>query len=400
MLAADLTVNQVVCTIVGITASVLIYFYLRYLRKHYEEPKYLPGKYLKCKWKQWRSGGAFYGQISSRPNADLEQHTSYRGAGETGRVMSTTGVQRETSVRSIITLPAYSPSPKPTEQIIAREGERNGMDMVVEYPETTEEQEVRREQHMEALYQLRQQRRQELAEREERRRERREARARGDTAHLAQMVRESRAQSQRRQTNSNTSLDATAVQAERELRERERRISTVSYAELGQVRHDGSRVRANSHDSDHHPLLQNAFVNHSTPSLTDSPSMYSRVQSMTSSIASSSTPVTEADALTLGQSTSQISPQADERDLGTLNIPPPPDYEHLEWGDAPAYESPVRERNDQAQQRPTITTIPQIHIDVASPVVVSPVTPIETRSREMEESMSSPMETGVSSAVA
>lgn len=299
--------------------------------------------------------------------------------------MSTTDIRRETSVRSIITLPAYSPSPKPTEQIIGREGERNGMDLVVEYPETAAEQEARREDQMEALYQLRLQRRQELAERENRRRERRAAQARGDTARLERLT----ARSHRRQTGSNTSLDASAVLAEHQVRERELRISTVSYAELGHVRHDGSRVRADSHDSDHHPLLQHAIVNTSTPSLTDSRSMHSRVQSLTSSILSASTAVTEVDTLAMGHSTLRISRcPADERDLGSLNIPPPPDYEQLQWGDAPAYDD-----NNNKSRCPTVRAVPQIEVDVASPVVVSPVTPTDTRLREMgADSPPSPME--------
>ncbi|KAG9599721.1 hypothetical protein KCV04_g19601, partial [Aureobasidium melanogenum] len=94
-------------------------------------------------------------------------------------------VNRHTSIRSIATLPAYSAVPHENEGVLGREGERAGMDTVVEFPETTEEEEGRREAEMESLWQIRQQRRQEAAEREDRRRRRREARARGDLEALS-----------------------------------------------------------------------------------------------------------------------------------------------------------------------------------------------------------------------
>lgn len=309
------------------------------------------------------------------------------------------GVQRETSVRSIMTLPAYSASPKPTEQIVAREGEREGMDMVVEFPETPEELEARREEQMETLYQLRLQRRQELAEREARRQERREARARGDSARLEQLAQESRARSNRRReaNTSTTSLNASAVMAEHQSRERGRRISTVSYASIGNVRHDGSRLRADSHDSDHRPLLQSA-ADRSSPSLMDPSSRNSRVQSLASSIVSASTANTEFDPSMLRPTSTcgsgrPVSQADDGGDLGTLNIPPPPDYEHLEWGDAPAYESPVREQNDGPQQVPQLSRIPSIHVNVNSPVIdspVSPISPTELHTQHLDEDPPSP----------
>ncbi|KAF2785605.1 hypothetical protein K505DRAFT_6412, partial [Melanomma pulvis-pyrius CBS 109.77] len=95
------------------------------------------------------------------------------------------GVDRNTSVRSVMTLPAYSPAARENEQILGREGERGGIDTVLEFPETNDDEEQRREGEMESLYQIRLARRREAAEREERRQARREARARGDTAALA-----------------------------------------------------------------------------------------------------------------------------------------------------------------------------------------------------------------------
>ncbi|KAJ5675463.1 hypothetical protein N7462_008360 [Penicillium macrosclerotiorum] len=389
-----------------VAVCVCLYFGARWLRQRHYEPKYIPGKALKRKWKQWHPRSASYGQVPNQNAARRDQDTSYRGAGGSDPEMAaiatrqesnrnnSNGPQRETSIRSIITLPPYSASPKPTEQIIAREGERGGMDMVVEFPETVEEQETRREDQMEALYQLRVQRRQELADREARRQERRDARARGDTARLEQLARESRARSNRRQegSGSNTSLSASAVIAEHQSRERERRISSVSYAELGHVRHDGSRLRADSHtshtsDSDHHPLLQNAVVNNSSPSLVDQPSVHSRMESFTSTMSSDADPLTLHPTSTRGSSIRPVS-QAEEEDLGALNIPPPPEYDHLDWGEAPAYESPVRERNN--QQLPNIMRLPSIHINVASPTTLSPATPTELHPEESQRDPSTP----------
>lgn len=300
------------------------------------------------------------------------------------------GPQRETSIRSIITLPPYSASPKPTEQIIGREGERAGMDMVVEFPETADEEESRREDQMEALYQLRVQRRQELADREARRRERREARARGDSVRLEQLNQESRARSRRRReaTESSTTLTASAVIADHQARERDRRIASVSYADLGHVRHDGSRLRADSHasDSDHHPLLQNAAMHASSPSLVDPPSTRSRVQSIASTLSNEVDPLVLRPTSTHGSSIRPVSQSDEEGDLGTLNIPPPPEYDHLDWGEAPAYESPVNPRDE--QQLPGIMRLPSIHVNIASPITFSPITP--TAPQVPEESIPNP----------
>ncbi|KAJ5681904.1 uncharacterized protein N7477_001844 [Penicillium maclennaniae] len=348
----------VACILFVVASCVCSYFGARWLRQRHYNPKYIPGQFLKEKWKQWRPGSASYGQVPNprAPNAD---DTTYHGAGgapemttvnnvNNGNNGNNGGVQRETSVRSIMTLPPYSVSPKESEQVVAREGERAGMDMVVEFPETADEQEARREDQMESLYQLRLQRRQEMAEREARRQERHDARARGDTVRLEQLAAESRARNNARTANaSNTSISATAVLAEQQSRERDRRISSVSYASIGHVRHDGSRLRADSHDSDHQPLLSNAVVDSASPSLMDQPSMRSRVQSIASSIMTASTALTEIDPLALRPTSTHRSSrptsmhfssrpvsvaQPEEGDLGTLGIPPPPDYEHLRLG--------------------------------------------------------------------
>ncbi|CAG8044480.1 unnamed protein product [Penicillium nalgiovense] len=376
-----------VSIIFAIALCVGTFFLFRYLRQRNYEPKYLPGKYLKRKWKEWSPGSASYGQVPNQTGQD----TSYRGAGTAPEMQSTDGIRRDTSIRSIMTLPPYSQSPKPTEQVIAREGERAGMDMVVEYPETAEEQESRREEQMDAMYQIRLQRRQELADRETRRRERREARARGDSARLERLNAETRARTQRRRAGTNSATDVSTLLAEHQSRERDRRISSVSYAELGRVRHDGSRLRADSHNSDIHdsdsrPLLQSDAVSSAAPSFEPS-SLDSRGQSIASSIMSEPHNSTELERLTLAPTTthgsSRPTSQTDDGDLGMLNIPPPPDYEHLDWGDAPAYQSPVTEQSEQARQLPPINRLPSIHVNLPSPMTVSPVTPTQSQFRNI-----------------
>ena len=367
------------------------------------------------------------------------------------------GVRRETSVRSTITLPPYSVSPKPEEQIIAREGERSGMDVVVEFPETAEEEEARREEVMEALYQIRVQRRQENAEREARRQERRDARSRGDFIRLEVLRSQSRNRERSRSSASasNPNLSASTLLAEHQARGRERRIASVNYAALGRVRHDGTRLRNNSADSDNRPLLQNAAGIHED----GSPMTHYRGDSYSSLISGSSV-TSDGDTLTPVQSHRQSMHSARSRsnsrptsipeeegdtgsmgdtgDMGAAVIPPPPEYEFLEWGDAPAYSSPIVERFDQSAREdrnangareqpsasnesndnssrdegsnqtaqneqnddtpqntthrsqppprlPELTPLPTIHVDVASPIgplTPTPTTPTQPQPRE------------------
>lgn len=332
-------------------------------------------------------------------------NTSYNPTGNDTEETAATaaaaaGVDRNTSVRSVMTLPAYSQAPKETEQVIGREGERAGMDTVVEFPEDPTEEEARREEEMESLYQIRQARRQEIAEREQRRQERREARARGDSARLNELTRESRARAERARlggtaaNGSSTTVSAATLLAEHQSRGRERRVSAVTYASLGHVRHDGTRVRANSDESERGALLGGAApmgegegsgrnrADSSASSLFSTlPRPHFRDRS-TSSVLSVSTTASDLENRSLaratppstrdgvpsvrqprssngsdpaGTGTSDSSPTAPRftpeastgsDDAGDSYIHPPtdaepPTYEQLEWGDAPAYESPV-----------------------------------------------------------
>jgi hypothetical protein len=273
--------------------------------------------------------------------------------------------------------------------VIAREGEREGMDMVVEFPETAEEEEDRREEMMESLYQIRLQRRQEIADREERRRERREARERGDTIRLEQLRVESRQRANSRESvNGNTPVSASVALAEAQSRGRDRRISSVSYAELGHVRHDGSRLRASSNGSDSRPLLGDAAAPDRSSGFM---SVHSRGESYSSTLSlpgggsdgESLTPVQSHTTSLHSITPSHAEPE--DGDVGARNIPPP-DYDRLDWGDAPPYEaSPSQPSIDAPPRLRELTPLPTIQIDVVSPV--SPVSngpPTPTSSQQTD----------------
>jgi hypothetical protein len=380
---------------------------LKHLRKKYPNPKYVPGKFLKQKWEDWNPIGFMpKGNYSSRlqdnssvPTLHVRSETrSARGSTinlpdvERGEAQETTQngagatVDRHTSVRSVMTLPAYSKSVRENEQILAREGERDGIDIVIEQPETIDEEEERREEEMESLYQIRLQRRREIADREARRRERREARDRNDQVTLQRLRQESALRAQEQEISS-----AAAMIAEHQSRSRDRRVSSVSYAELGVARHDGTRIRANSSESER-PLLDSAAsigggtLRQWSTNDTASLSTHHRNQSMGSVVSLSETE-TEGDIpfgragsdfevvqLNAGHSrntsrnhtpgggrsrassnTAAGPPPIDTSvDLGEAQIlsADPPSYDSAGFEEAPPYTSPVEERTPTAQQRP------------------------------------------------
>lgn len=163
------------------------------------------------------------------------------------------GVNRNTSVRSVMTLPAYRPNPNETEQVLGREGERAGIDTVVELP-TAEDEEALREEEMNALYQIRLARRRQIAEREERREERRLARERQDHRALAEIRERARIASEQ----AHREVDELRESHDAIKASRTRAVSSVSYADLGVVRADGTRLRANSNESERMGLLSDA----------------------------------------------------------------------------------------------------------------------------------------------
>ena len=357
---------------------------MRRWRAQGKKPKYVPGKFLKKKWDQWQPRGKY----NAVRNRDLNSaNTAYTGNELESGTGGTTGVDRNTSVRSVMTLPSYTRTPKDTEQVIGREGERGGMDTVVEFPENADDEENRREEQMESLYQIRLARRREIAEREERRRERREARERGDTARVEQLRRESRqrAGESTASLNGGISVSAATLIAEHQSRGRDRRVSSVAYGSLGEVRHDGTRLRANSNDSELGGLLSGAAPmgehNGRARGLSDATSMHTSMHSRerSGSALSISTMGSEIEHRPIPGSdrrqsedpqsgTSNSSPTANRftpdestgsEDVGDARLQPsgiddpnlPPDYEILDWGDAPSYEAAIARRATAASRR-------------------------------------------------
>ncbi|KAI1932221.1 hypothetical protein LOZ66_002181 [Ophidiomyces ophidiicola] len=359
--SADLALVFVI-VLASVGLLLLGYFLLRILRaQHPEPPKFVPS-FLKKRWKNWVPK-KLYGRVpddsatadgSAVP--DRGQNTAYTGAGGTETAAAQVSIDRNTSIRSIMTLPAYSPHPKPSELVIGREGERAGMDVVVEFPETNDEEENRREQEMESLYQIRMTRRREISEREERRRLRREARERGDWAYLEQM----RSERQATLANGEQSITAASLLAEHQARGRERRISSVSYAEIGHVRHDGSRLRASSQGSDSRPLLDTAAPIGQGES--EPPLIHHRTLSGTSMLSQS----------TLSDLSHAATPESDIADSA---IPQPPPYEHLDLGNAPPYPSPPHRSRDLVR----VSNVPSIAVENATPPPSVPTSPVDTR---------------------
>ncbi|EPE10787.1 hypothetical protein F503_05882 [Ophiostoma piceae UAMH 11346] len=175
-----------------------------------------------------------------------------RPAGTTNPSTTAT-VDRNTSVRSVMTLPPYRPRALEGESVLGREGERDGIDVVVEMP-TAEADESLREEEMDTLYQIRLARRRHQEERDERREARREARARGDQIALETIRQQSRSAT----SNNPHELERLRTEHTRAQEQRQRAVSSVSYADLGVARHDGTRIRANSNESERMGLLSDA----------------------------------------------------------------------------------------------------------------------------------------------
>lgn len=265
---------QVVVAVVALILVLVVSWYaLRRLRFKHENPRYVPTAFLKKKWRNWKprnysiSKGNYsaglqetsYGPNWQLPSENRSARNSRQDLPDVERqhaeetAQEGDGVNRNTSVRSVMTLPTYSRSVRENERILGREGDRDGIDVVVEAPEGEEEEEARREEEMESLYQIRLQRRREVEEREDRRRRRREARARGDFAEVERIRQEGVTATQQREI-----AGASAMITEHQGKNRDRRISSVSYADVGVARHDGTRIRAGSTESDSRPLLDSA----------------------------------------------------------------------------------------------------------------------------------------------
>lgn len=356
--------------VIIIVAILLVLFstwqYLRAKKARQQTPKFIPG-FLQKRWQAWKPRQK-YTSVESGGRAGLNANTSYNGAETEERAATqaaAAGVDRNTSIRSVMTLPAYSSNPQDTEQVLGREGERAGMDTVVEFPETNDEEEGRRQEQMDSLYRIRLHRRAELDERERRRQERQEAREAGNFARLEELRRESRLRANNQSetdVNGGLSVSAATMLAEHQSRSRDRRVSSVTYADIGHVRHDGTRIRANSTESERGGLLDYA-----APMADDANSLHpstirtGRERSGSSALSISTnasdndaqpTPATTQAHSSSDANTSDSSPTAhrftpegstEGEDIGdvhitTLDSPQPPGYQPPEeWGDAPAY---------------------------------------------------------------
>ncbi|KAK2606382.1 hypothetical protein QQS21_003201 [Conoideocrella luteorostrata] len=277
--------------------------------------------------------------LASPADSNRRQRTLQRTRpGSTSNVQSGAPVDRNTSVRSVMTLPAYRATAGYNEQVLGREGERDGVDVIVDLP-SAEEEEALREEEMEAIYQIRLARRQQAAEREESRRERREARQRGDSNALA----EARARS--RAASNSGNFEELRQEVGRIQDQRQRSVSSVSYADLGVARHDGTRIRANSNESERVGLLSDAAsIAVATGPGARSPGLHRRERSESSLFSidgdlrptsSSITRVysrTTTPRMSSGDLRAGSSPELVESDLGGEPIHPP-EYEDVSLND-------------------------------------------------------------------
>jgi len=410
----------VIATVI-LCGSLLSWVALRFLRARHPDPKYIPGIYLKRKWRAWQVG-----QHDKRWSSALHSRSRSQGQGRSlspatsNRILRSSGhfdlspadlallqgaspatvVDRNASIRSTITLPAYEPIARPTEKILGRAGDRAGIDTVVEFPETADEEEARREEHMEAIYQARRARRDERAARDDRHRLQRDARARGDAAALERL------RAERLRAAAEEPSTAALLARRAAPHERGRAVSTVEYSDLGVARADGSRVRASSNTSSHRPLLRAAAPAGESDALQppDRPfgaRHHLRAQS-SSSLRYAASELSDDDEDDDDDSVSRAGSGADagsvhrprtgnargrssshlslitteaEADDGLLSRRPPPQYDYHGWpgerrasGEAPPY-SPVTTTG--APRIPAFAPLPAIEIIASSPVIQS-----------------------------
>ncbi|CZT09649.1 hypothetical protein WAI453_004684 [Rhynchosporium graminicola] len=249
----------VIAVTLGVLGMLLGFYMLRRTRVHHKNPKYIPTPFLKKAWQKWNPSPSHYklpnANESLEPVSARNARSSHPPNSFDAAAVATAGVDRNTSVRSVMTLPAYRPNALGNEQVLGREGDRGGIDVVIEFPENQDDEESRREEEMEALYQVRLARRRENEEREERRRLRREARERGDQVALRELSARARTASG---ASAGQTVEELRAEHERIKKERQRAVSSVSYGDLGVARHDGTRLRANSQESERQGLLGDA----------------------------------------------------------------------------------------------------------------------------------------------
>ncbi|KAL7939196.1 hypothetical protein V8C35DRAFT_285979 [Trichoderma chlorosporum] len=250
-------------------------------------------------------------------------------------------VDRNTSVRSVMTLPAYRQMASHNEQVLGREGERDGIDVIVDLP-TEEEVEALRDEEMESMYQIRLARRQMIEEQQQRRVERQEARRRGDTAALADLRARTRA------ANNSTAIEELRREMERAKENRNLSVSSVSYADVGLARHDGTRIRANSSESERIGLLSDSASIGMADVRSQAHGRGMSVGSVVSMDSNFPSPALtrsgDSHTNTPGQAQSEAragsSPELVEADLGEEAMPPP-GYEDVSLDDDDFQDRPL-----------------------------------------------------------
>ncbi|EAQ93110.1 hypothetical protein CHGG_01345 [Chaetomium globosum CBS 148.51] len=225
----------------GIALAIILFFFLRHFYFRYNNRKHA---YQQAGNDDDHPNTLQINRHSQGGSHSTTTATATETRSQTTSDTSTAGVDRNTSVRSVMTLPVYRPKATDSEQVLGREGERDGIDVVVEM-RTAEEEEALRDEEMEALYQIRAARRRQIAEREERRRQRQRAREANDAVALRELREQTRGSAGR-----NTSeIEELRGEHDRIRGTRQRAVSSVSYADVGIARADGTRVRANSTES-------------------------------------------------------------------------------------------------------------------------------------------------------
>ncbi|KAI9051845.1 hypothetical protein LZ554_004106 [Drepanopeziza brunnea f. sp. 'monogermtubi'] len=339
---------------------------LRKTRLKHKNPKYVPTPFLKNAWQRWNPSRRPYSTGAIESLEPISRNGSNQASAR-AQAATAAVVDRAASVRSVMTLPAYRANALTNEQVLGREGERGGIDVVIEFPEAPDEEEERREEEMEALYQVRLARRRENEEREERRRLRREARERGDYAALRAMAANARAANG---ASAGQTVEELRAEHERIKKERQKPVAAVAYGDLGVARHDGTRIRANSMDSEHQGLLGDAA------SIATTSRYHHRRERSTSSILSIDTQNSElpSPGITRSRGNSNVSHQTNRRpstspegragsspeminheDVPTNSPPryentssaiPRDEHSHAPHEPPPDYQSPIRGRGE------------------------------------------------------
>ncbi|KAK6508529.1 hypothetical protein TWF506_010616 [Arthrobotrys conoides] len=323
-----------IVVIIGvIILGFLTYIVLKSIRLRYKDPKYLPGSWLKKKWQNWDVMGYQAADGSSSSSRAPNQARINRVARSRANIEANRALDRQNSVRSVITLPPYREMAEmDLERTIGREGEREGLDTIVQLPETAEEEEDRREERMQAMYELRLQRRAQRAARESRE-------SRSGNGSVTTLGNEG--SSNNNGNGSSVSLTAMDMEAGGSgrttseltaaiLNDRTRRLSEVSYGDVGYARHDGSRVRSTSTNRN------NNTSSDSQPLLADNATSGTGRRSRAGSMLSLNTNVTDGRGSMDRRDSAELLTGAD---IGQTRLPP--SYDGLDWGDAPPYMSPI-----------------------------------------------------------